>query len=361
MTQNTKELLNSCHDFNGIPYIEKIVPFPNFHTVLLQHVQLNSERVIFKSDSLKITVRELKNAVDALTNIFLSRKMKPGDKLEYIFTASILDYVYLLAFLDFGFRVKISFNSDDHGQSRIRKDNGESFNLPNIRELLKLSVGSNNSSDIPFVTLDSPAIIYDIPDIGELTFTQYNIMAAAQSLGKVFSLFRPGDALLSVKTESITQLMHGFFTPYYWGKTLIFFDYDLDKIMHAFKNKDLQYAYLPELKNGLRVNKGSLSSENLLRDAMILTEKNNINDYPDYPFQFIDSSECFCGMGPIYNSPGFQLRKNVPGMEIIEKDNKLFLRGHSLFHSVTNADKSNLIKYLDNLGVDINKFSQKSV
>lgn len=259
------------NEFLDIPYAEHIVPFPNFATVIMQHAREFPDKIALGFNSRSYTYSELIKtclALDLNSNIILSMK-DPENNL-----------IIFLALLVQGISFKLDFKAD----TILKLDR------------IKQSDVKIHYFEPPYVRLDDEALILN----KELSFSQYNVLVAAQAIGNAFKLFRPGNALCPMSITSIADLSFGILAPLYFAKSIYFVDVDEPDFF--------QYAW-----------NGVIRSD--LRDAvMVGSEINNQKN----AYHLKKSFDNAMGIGKVISSKGKEV--TFLGFEIEDEEP----RGHCL-------------------------------
>ncbi len=313
----------ACHEFQGIPYSEKIVVFPNFHTVVLQHLQLHPDKICFQDGENPLTYRHLSEGISALMDSYEREGIKSGDRASLPFSGDGASFTRLLAMWNMGIVVQIHF-TDRPSSGAMPEPNGPAF----------------EERPIPYLTLDRPACRFESPVFGPVHFSAYNILAAAQSLGRVFHLFRDGDTLVTAPPATLSDLMLSYIVPYFWGKTIHFRPLREADPAAEFENGHVQYAYIPDMNDSLMDAVKHIHPEKLLRDAVLLT-RGESSALPDLSWiRAIRQDDHFFGMGPVFETGDKPVP--VPALEIVRKSaSELYLKGPSLFDRFENGIPEN--------------------
>ncbi len=260
--------------FLDIHYAEHIVPFPNFASVLMQHARVFPEKTALEFESSKHTYSELLElclSLDIPKDIIISMK-KPEN-----------DLILLLASLVQG----IPFILDLTSQSKLEYDK------------LDLKKIDYHPFEPPYVRLDDLAF-----SLKNISFSQYNVLVAAQAVGNTFKLFREGAAYCPPKIQTISDLIFGVLAPIYFAKSIYF-------IMIKEKNF-FQYAWNAE------------AGSNLCDAAVILTNNNNSNN----AYILSNTFDQALGLGPVKSPSGEYL--TFLGVDIEKVGDKWKVSGHCL-------------------------------
>ncbi|MEA2076675.1 MAG: hypothetical protein U9O95_01490 [Candidatus Marinimicrobia bacterium] len=263
--------------FLNIPYEEHIVPFPNFASVIMQHAREFPDKIAMEFGSCKYTYSEL-------LELCLSLDI-PEETGEIIISMDRIenDLILLLALLIQGISFKLDFTSSSSLEYKK----------------LDRKKMEYHPFEPPYVRLDAPAFL-----LNNYSFSQYNVLVAAQAVGNAFKLFRPGNAYCPLSFTSIADLTFGVLAPLYFAKSIHF-------TLHNEKNC-YQYALNHEINSSLR-------------DAIIIfsTNSDNPNSY-----KLIESFDQVLGLGPIID-PRDELIQLL-GLDINKIDGKWHIAGHCL-------------------------------
>lgn len=229
------------NEYLGVPFDEKLVPFPNFGSVLMQHAREFPDKIVFYSAKQTVTYSQLLQ----FCILFDVENDQKG-------------LLSLIAKLYRGINSKLNFDEPLHI---------ENISLNELQEI--------DFFEPPYVRLDDKAIILN----KKYEFSQYNVLVAAQAVGNAFKLFREGAAYCPPKIVSISDLLFGVLAPLYFGKTI-----------HFVKNEEpdiYQYAWNTEIKSNLR-------------DAVIVSERDDIKN----AYRLEKSFEQVLGLGKIVSPEG---------------------------------------------------------
>jgi hypothetical protein len=264
--------MNSNNEYLGVPFEEKLVPFPNFASVLLQHAREFPEKIVLSFKNSTITYSQL-------LQFCMTAEINECYEKDLTFGNVHVDLLPLLAMLYRGTPFKLNFglNQIDTEKYQIGDINGIDFFEP------------------PHVKLDDKAFVLN----GEFEFSQYNLLVAAQAVGQAFKLFREGAAYCRPEFEGIADLIFGVFAPLYFGKSIYFVQHDTPDFF--------QYAW-----------KGIIESN--LRDTVMLTKTDNIKQ----AFRLVESFDQALGLGRVISPNGEEVQ--LLGYEIVDGQP----RGHCL-------------------------------
>lgn len=279
------------HTFLDIPFDEHVVPFPNFAAVLMQHGgRLPDKAALVFSD----------RSYDYAEILEFCRRFDPI-KRDFIFTMQDpqKELLPMLALLYQGIPFGLDFVS------------GSPATLPGYESRHYIDI------DIPYVQPDHPAVILN----GQWQFSQYKVLAAMQAVGRVFRLFRPGDACLHLPLASMNALLFAVMAPLYFGKSIRF---DLENPAAALMNGKTQYAWC---EGNLPV--FSDRYEGLLRDAAMLFTAPLPPDAPSFAYYISDADDEAAGLAMIRNARGEIL--TIPGCDIVRtKEGRYRINGHAV-------------------------------
>gem|GEM_PF-4571458 len=328
-----------AHSFKGVPYFERIVPFPNLNTILRQHLQLHPEAAALRDGDRVLTYRQLWHSSIRVSELMDNSGQSKTEPFVLPFPLDLDHLVTLLACLNSG-RPVLLLPEGGTLQGSSRVSGGSRMSAFLFEEGLRQPFPEPDDSPIPFLDLGHSFFLIPKGPEAFLKYTAYNILAAAQSLGKALALFRPGPAFLRRSTRSLSELLISFLSPLYYGKEILLGEQDADRSLSAILRGDLHFAYHPEAVSIPAV--GDTGPYSSLRDAALLLDNrcrqnSQTADTAGLPLRFIRSFELFSGMGLLYDSSGQEL--SVPGIESAVGDNACtLLRGPSLFHGALDRD-----------------------
>lgn len=266
-------------DYLDIPDVEKLVPFPNFATILLQHAREFPDKVALKFDNKKYTYLEL---TKFCSNVDISNK-------DIIISMNNIanDLPILLSCFYQGYKVDLNFNTD----TNTRLDE------------LKVSNHELKYFEPPYVKLDDSALVLN----SKYHFTQYKVLLAAQAIGKAFNLFREGKSYCLPDISNISDLVFGVLAPLYFSKTIEFtFNSEVNYYQYAWKK----------------------SIESNLRDsAAVFTDEFKKGNY--FLKQKFDKA---MGIGPLIDPLGNLVE--LLGYELSKKDGEWDISGHGIAHTL---------------------------
>ena len=257
----------SKRDYLNIPYDEHIVPFPNFGSVILQHAREFPDKTAFFTPDHAISYLQL-------LQYCISSELKVDQH----------DLLTLFAKLYKGIPFKLNFKDplDIRMNISINKfDNIDYFNPPYVR-------------------LDDQALILN----EKYDFTQYNILVAAQAVGKAFKLFREGAAYCPAEIKSAADLVFGVLGPLYFGKSIYFTKNNEPNVF--------QYAWNANIDSNLR-------------DVAMVSDRDDLEN----TYRLKKSYDKALGLGKMISPGGDEV--SFLGFEIKSGN----LKGHCLGHEIT--------------------------
>jgi hypothetical protein len=257
--------MNSNNEYLGVPFEEKLVPFPNFASVLLQHAREFPIKIALSFKDTDITYSQL-------LQFCITAEIKECYEQDLTFGNARTDLLPLLVMLYRGTPFKLNFER-------------------NVKDVDEYQIGDINEIDFfdpPHVKLDDKAFVLN----GEYEFSQYNVLVAAQAVGQAFKLFRDGAAYCPKSVFGIEDMIFGILAPLYFAKSIYFYEID--------KPDFFQYAW-----NGV--------IESNLRDAVMVT--NEVN-YHENVFRLRNNFEEALGLGEAIGPDGKAVQ--FLGFEIID-------------------------------------------
>jgi hypothetical protein len=278
------------HTFLDIPYEEHIVPFPNTAAMIMQHAREFPDRTVFRFTDKDYSYGRL---------LELCRTFCPDQThFELSFGNIESELILMICLLFWGIPFELRFDGPPHPSPYHFSTTATDTEIPDVR-------------------LDSPAFTLDT----RYCFSQYNMLAAAQGLGRSFHLFRPGDACCVLPLKSLTDLLFAVLAPLYFAKS-IRFDCT-DPAIKVFKGH-AQYAWCKD-RPPQAVPEAEIS---LLRDAAILySGKAETAVNIPCAYYVSDADDAACGMAVIRDAEGRILP--VPGCDILaQKDGSFLINGH---------------------------------
>ena len=361
---------NLLHSFNGIPYDEEVVPFPNFGAVIFQHKRALESKISLENESISLSFLEVNNLILKLQNYFdkigISEKDIIGlslgnDPIEILllfallFKGAIIQPIFSIYSKDETnelfdkSKAKIIFNLDL--ESKTNCEDSQEIKISNTQEFLSKVEKYDGKEDVlPFIRLKHPALRIFRKEIGVMEFNQYNLLTAAQSIGKIFHLFRPGISILNHKVQDLTDFIYSIFAPFYYGKTIYINDKISNEIIFKkISDEKIHYSYLGTNFEKSKLIKSDYNFNNILRDAtVVINVKNqelNFELSKQLPITKIFGDDFSCGVGLIFDENGNY--KCMDNIEVSEKQNgKLAFRGHTIFDKLITKkiDDCNFIK-----------------
>ena len=259
--------MKNKNEYLGVPIDEKIVPFPNFGSVLLQHAREFPDKIALQFKNRNYSYKAL---LEECLSLPLSDKI-----VQLSFMSIENDLIILLSCLCLGIPFKLDFK----GSSNLI-----------LKDLEKNEI-QIKYFEPPYVRLDDKAFILN----ENYEFSQYNVLVASQAIGNAFKLFRDGAAYCPENISSITDLVFGVLGPLYFAKSIYFTFND---------NPDFyQYAWNRMIKSDLR-------------DAVMVT--NHDSNHKNI-FRLKNSFEQALGLGKVISPNGkgvvflgFELDNDVP-------------------------------------------------
>ncbi len=257
-----------------IPTVEKLVPFPNFATVLLQHAREFPEKIALNFTDEFLTYQALAEYCESvcfIDGVISISMLNPKEDLRI-----------LLACLYQGKTFDLNFSKESK------------YDIKNVKIGEKLKY-----FEPPYVKLDDTALTLN----AKHTFDQYKVLLAAQAIGKAFRLFRPGAAYCPLDITTVSDLVFGVLAPLYNCKTIEF-------AFNKEKNH-YQYSWRHEIVSDLRDN------------AFIFPKNASTQGY-----LLLDSFDYAMGLGPI-QAPNGQIMELL-GYEFERLNGAWKISGHGL-------------------------------
>ncbi|MEA1987170.1 MAG: AMP-binding protein [Candidatus Marinimicrobia bacterium] len=358
---------NFLHTFNGIPYDEEVVPFPNFGAVTFQHNRELAEKICLKNSSISWSFSDINNLILKLQSYFDEIGIGKNDVVGLSFGSNPVEILLFFALMFRGAIIqpifptyseidisklfkkseaKIIFNfQSDNSYSQLKS---KIIDIANQQKFLtKIGNIKQKEATLPYLQLKHPALRMLINKIGIVEFNQYNLLTSAQSIGKLFHLFRPGISILNHNIEDLTDFIYSIFAPFYYGKTVEIDEKITDeKIVKMLNNGSIHYSYLSD-DFDCELGKIKLNSNKILRDATIIinikNQKNNFKVPKELPITKIFGDDYSCGVGVIIDENNNW--KCMDNIEILEFDNPvnsvlqiqnetIAFRGHTIFDRI---------------------------
>lgn len=279
------------HTFLDIPFEEHVVPFPNFAAVLMQHARKHPGKNALVFSGTSFSYGDILN---------FCQKNIPG-KSPFLFTIQDAqqELLPMLVLLYHGIPFRLDFIS------------GDSTLLPEFESR------NNINTDIPYVQPDQDAVILN----GKWLFSQYNLLAASQAVGRAFHLFRPGNACSLLPLTCMRDLLFGLLAPLYFGKSIYF---DKDNPAAALLEAKAQYAWC-----GDKLPDFSDYNKPLLRDSAMLFSAALPDAAHDVSYYVSEADDAAAGLAIIRNVNGEIL--SLPGCDIVKtKSGAYQINGHAL-------------------------------
>ncbi|MFA6619209.1 MAG: hypothetical protein WCT23_09095 [Candidatus Neomarinimicrobiota bacterium] len=268
MARNGTKYLN-------IPDVEKLVAFPNFATVLLQHAREVPQKSALKFENSDYTYL-------ALTK-FCSNIELPEKKISLSMRNIKNDLLLLLACLYQGKQIDLNFNRDT--------------NL--VLDELKIADDELKYFEPPYVKLDDPALILN----DTYHFTQYKVLLAAKAVGNALHLFRDGASYCPAEILSIKDLLFAVLAPLFFAKSIEFtFNKEINHYHYAWNR--------------------TIDSD--LRDcATVFFQEKRDNNYT-----LKESFDQAMGLGPLFHPSGSLVE--LLGYELFQDNGTWRISGHGI-------------------------------
>jgi hypothetical protein len=334
------------HSFLGIPYSEKTVPFPNWWTVFRQHYDARPEQAALQDGNHSINYGKLLGLIERGFQLLSQRGIRKGDSVTWPWKGTLSDQLLLLTLLAYGAPVifaperaipkmtAVLTLSDDDPLRHLETE--PAAPIPEAAQSAKMS---------PYINLSDAALICRLADDSEILFSQYNLLNAAQSLGKIFNLFRSGAALTPRLPLSVSELSLSLLAPIYFGKEIqIEPEIPTSAILEKICGGIVHFCYLHQPEKLISTRYQTCKT---LRDATLLLNLKNSEEQPFPKNAFIKGIfplDEMAGVGPIISQDAIVLE--TPASELILKNTQLHIRGHSLFDAaLPEKFRHNLFKY----------------
>lgn len=289
--------------FLNIPHEEHIVPFPNTAALILQHAREFPEKIAFR-------FKDRTSTYAHILNYCLTFKVRENERPLLSFRDPEKSLFLLLALLYQGIPFDLNFHAEC--------------------DRISFTFAVEQTRDIPFIRPDDEACILNETYL----FSQYNLLVAAQAVGRAFRLFRPGDACCALPIQSMNDLLFAVLAPLYFAKSIRF---DTTNPAEEVLNAKAQYAWCREVFPATLP-----KAKELLRDAALLirTEKQNATLPAAYYLSRTDDSAA--GLAIIYDVSGEIVP--LPGCDFVrDSKGKLQINGHAVAISC-NKDKSSGVR-----------------
>jgi hypothetical protein len=338
------------HAYLGIPYDEEIVPFPNFGTVLIQHRRYLPDKPAFVWKNVSpFTYKEWSSGVRLLSDALKQAGLNVSSRVCLKPDLSPETLFLFHALLDGG--IPAFFTADSESGSTLPLPgevilpeeyvlkgpgdiSGSIYSV--VDSLLHTRPEAEDPFDVPYISLDHPALFLSVEEIW-YEFTQYNLLSAAQSVGKELSLFREGETLFTKEISDSADWLFAALTSFYYGSTTRFdTGVDAQKAESLLKEKKIQVLVPDISKTG--VFSLDLTTDDVLRDTVILYRDSRTGRIPKtlpYPWRYFWTAPVFAGNGFFISG---RTGKCCKGMDFMVSDSsdkgQLVLLGHSLPHAV---------------------------
>jgi len=284
--------MSDQRSFLDIPYDERIVPFPNLASVLMQHAREFPDKTALCFAGKQYSYSNL------LTKCNYGRLVRQEKHIRI----SLKDTEDGLLLIIYCLYHGIVFHLDPSEETNTTFGNDAEM--------------TDNDPEPPYVQPDDPALILN----DTYSFSQYNLMVAAQAVGRTFKLFRPGDAVTLLPLTDISDLVFGVLAPLYFAKTIRF---DIPDPASELLRGKAQYAWcrhvLPEMP---------VLSDAMMRDARMIFRCEFPEALSPCACRLVTAFEHAAGLGPLLDHRGDILP--LPGVEITRVGNGWQIRGHAL-------------------------------
>jgi len=320
-----QEIFETAHSFYGIPYREKTVPFPNFDTLIRQHAGMIPEQILLHDGSESLSYGDLWSIIRG--SIAASRSSSVDKLQKFRITGTLVNYAELLILWSVGTALQFEFRNDEEVSESLT-----------LTDLSSRRISENKEIPVPYITPDKTLCRWTSPIFGDVNFSHYNIMAAAQSLGAALELHRPGEAVIPRCPASLSVLMLMFLAPLYYGKTIRIADLSADQCLEEIRSGRAAYCFCPDPLSEEK--DGDNSAHSPLRGACFLRSGWQKQSGPSPEFiKYIQNEDHFFGMGPLRSSSGEMIRIQAMEAHPDHADGRRF-RGPALFHEFCgNADE----------------------
>lgn len=279
------------HTFLDIPFEEHVVPFPNFAAVLMQHARKDPEKNALIFSGISFSYGDILN--------FCQKNIPQKGSFLFNIHDPQKELLPILALLYHGIPFSLDFIS------------GKGAVLPEFESQ------NDINTDIPFVQHDQDALILN----RKWRFSQYNLLAASQAVGRVFHLFRPGNACSLLPVNSMQDLLFALLAPLYFGKSIYF---DKENPAAELLSGKAQYAWCKDMSPDF-----STHEKPLLRDAAMLFTVPLPADAPLFAYYISDADDEAAGLALIRNARGEIL--TIPGCDVVRtKSGAYQINGHAL-------------------------------
>ncbi len=337
------------HDYLGIPYDEEVVPFPNFGSVLIQHRRYIPDAPAFswfqkKSYSFfdwtscvrTLSGQLLKAGLNSRTPVIVERVTKP----EMILLFHALMDAGIPAVVISG---EEPFHNFPEDLTPVAIDGyvSQKFpvkivtDIPFPQSLLSQVPLINDPVEIPYVRLDYPAVYARVQNVWA-EYSQYNILSAAQSVGKEFSFFRAGRVSFSKTITDLSDWLIAVITPCYYGSEVRFDEpFRVEDTENILKEKKIQVVITDIEPDQIIIS--DVNPNDSLRDAafICIAKDNKLSRRKlPYPWRELWTDDRCSGNGYIFNGLEARMCKAMDFQIFPEQNHnnsgQLILAGHSL-------------------------------
>jgi hypothetical protein len=360
------------HRYLGIPYDEEIVPFPNFGTVMIQHRRYMPDKTAFTWDAeYSFTFREWSSCVRTLSEDLKFAGFTRNTPLLIKPDKTPESILLFHALLDGGIPVVPVFDSvslDSFPSSlQLKKceklnhttpDIQQTFRLQRVREILHARPSVKEPLEIPYIRLDHPAVFFPFSDSwGE--FCQYNLLSAAQSVGKELVLFREGDTLWTRDIHDLADWLFAALFSFYYGATTRFAGtFNPDETGKILKEKKIQ-TLIPDISRD-EMYVGRANPEKILRDTVFLCRIVDSRTIPwnlPFPWRMYWTADHFSGNGVFLNDGkgicckglDFRIKELNNQDDLSGAEGQLQLTGHSFLHALWTKRSGQTETFIQNL------------
>jgi len=356
------------HSFNGIPYNEEVVPFPNFGAVVFQHNRELGGKLGLTNELFNWTFSDINNLILKFQTYFAELGIKKNDVIGLSLGNSPVEILMFFALMFKGIIIQPIFK--EYSEEEVEKlfHNSEANFLFNINSNYKyknlnsqiIDIIDNKKfvseiekyekieDDLPFVNLKQPTLRMLLKNIGIVEFNQYNLLASAQSIGKTFHLFRPGNAIINHTIRNLTDFIYSVFAPFYYGKTVKVDERISNKnILELMSDGEVHYSYFGVNYDVNELQKIDYNFINIIRDATVViniaNQKTSFKLSKKLPITKVYGDDISCGVGIIFDeNDNWKCMDNIElvkvdkdGNPVLQSQNgELAFRGHTMFDKI---------------------------
>ncbi len=341
---------DAYHTYLGIPYDEEIVPFPNFGTVLIQHRRYLPDKPAFIWENVPpVTFKEWSSGVRLLSGALKQAGLDFSSRVRLNLDLSPRTLFLFHALLDGGIPAILTTDPDTGftfplpgdvimpGEFILKGPGDISGSIHSVVDtLLHTRPEAPDPFEVPYISLDHPALFCFDEEMW-YEFTQYNLLSAAQSVGKELSLFRDGETLFAKSAADLADWLFAALASFYYGSTTRFeTDMDAQKAENILKERKTQ-VLVPDISR-TGIFSPDLTAGEVLRDAAILCRDPRIGKIPEtlsFPWRCFWTAPVFAGNGVFVSE-----RKGTccKGLDFIVSGSpdrgRLMVLGHSVPHAV---------------------------